>query len=239
MNIFFICAIFFIYYWCIEFWSQVRNVGCEVEGLCFVHTSIKKFPWVTLQGSRIVLVISYPATLKRDMIATATYGDRHHQIDHPRRRHLLILKVRQKHVICQCRQINSLVNLKFFTRVLRLGTCFLITIIFDLYCHFFKVRISQTICLIFTTSATSTFRAFWLAPVTGNILGYWVCDRSQDGVSLRGIFRRRNLSDKWSSRTNKYQESDLRRKKIIFMLNLQQNRKNALDKIPGMFVNCK
>ena len=145
MNIFFICAIFFIYYWCIEFWSQVRNVGCEVEGLCFVHTSIKKFPWVTLQGSRIVLVISYPATLKRDMIATATYGDRHHQIDHPRRRHLLILKVRQKHIICQCRQINSLVNLKFFTRVLRLGTCFLITIIFDLYCHFFKVRISQTI----------------------------------------------------------------------------------------------
>ena len=27
--------------------------------------------------------------------------------------------------------------------------------------------------------------------------------------------------------------------KIIFMLNLQQNRKNALDKIPEMFVNCK
>ena len=31
---------------------------------------IKKCPWVTLQGSRIVLVISYPATLKRDIIAT-------------------------------------------------------------------------------------------------------------------------------------------------------------------------
>ena len=29
------------------------------------------------------------------------------------------------------------------------------------------------------------------------------------------------------------------RKKIIFVLNLQQNRKNAPDKIPKMFVNCK
>ena len=29
------------------------------------------------------------------------------------------------------------------------------------------------------------------------------------------------------------------RKKIIFIRNLQQNRKNALDKIPEMFVNCK
>ena len=28
------------------------------------------------------------------------------------------------------------------------------------------------------------------------------------------------------------------RETIIFMLNLQQNRKNALDKIPEMFVNC-
>ena len=27
--------------------------------------------------------------------------------------------------------------------------------------------------------------------------------------------------------------------KIIFMLNLQQNRKNALDNIPGIFVNCE
>ena len=34
-----------------------------------MHTSIKKCPWVTLQGSRIVSVI-YPATLKRDIIAT-------------------------------------------------------------------------------------------------------------------------------------------------------------------------
>ena len=29
------------------------------------------------------------------------------------------------------------------------------------------------------------------------------------------------------------------RKKIIFIRNLQQNRKNALGKIPEMFVNCK
>ena len=27
--------------------------------------------------------------------------------------------------------------------------------------------------------------------------------------------------------------------KIIFLLNLQQSRKNALDKIPKMIVNCK
>ena len=27
--------------------------------------------------------------------------------------------------------------------------------------------------------------------------------------------------------------------KIIFMLNLQQSRKNALDKVPEMFINCK
>ena len=73
MKIISICAIYFfiyIYYWGIEFWSHVRNVGSEVEGWCFVHTSIKKCPWVTLQGSRIVLLISYPATLKRDIIAT-------------------------------------------------------------------------------------------------------------------------------------------------------------------------
>ena len=73
----------------------------------------QKMSRVTLQGSRIVFVISYPATLKRDIILLlfTTYGDRHHQIDHPKRRHLLILKVRQKHVICQCWQINSSVNL--------------------------------------------------------------------------------------------------------------------------------
>ena len=39
-----------------------------------------------------------------------------------------------------------------------------------------------------TQSVNSTFRAFWLAPVTRNILGYsLICDRSQDGVSLRDI----------------------------------------------------
>ena len=55
----------------------------------------------------------------------------------------------------------------------------------------------------------SNIGEFWLAPVTQNILGYLLfCDRSQDGVSFREIFGRRNLSDKWSSRTNEYQESD-------------------------------
>ena len=51
---------------------------------------------------------------------------------------------------------------------------------------------------------------FWLAPVTQNIVGYSLfCDRSQDGSLFQDIFeRRRHLSDKWSSRANKYQESD-------------------------------
>ena len=63
--------------------------------------------------------------------------------------------------------------------------------------------------LVFTKSINSTFRAFWLAPVTRNILAYSLfSDRSQDGDSLRDIFGTRNLSDKWSSRANKYQESD-------------------------------
>ena len=53
------------------------------------------------------------------------------------------------------------------------------------------------------------FSRVWLAPVTRNILGYSLfCDRSQDSISFRDIFGRRNLSDKRSSRTNKYQESD-------------------------------
>ena len=64
----------------------------------------------------------------------------------------------------------------------------------------------QYLSLVFTKLVNSTFRTFWLAPVTRNILGYSLfCDRSQDGVSLRDIFGTRNLSDKWSSRTNKYQ----------------------------------
>lgn len=64
------------------------------------------------------------------MLLFSTYGDRHRQIDHPRRRHLLILKFRQKHVICQCRQINSSLNLQFSTTVQRLGASFLITLLF-------------------------------------------------------------------------------------------------------------
>ena len=55
----------------------------------------------------------------------------------------------------------------------------------------------------------SNFRAFWLAPLTRNILGYSLfCDQSQDGVSVRDTFERRTLSNKWSSRTKKYQDSD-------------------------------
>ena len=48
--------------------------------------------------------------------------------------------------------------------------------------------------LVFPKSANSNFRAFLLAPVTRNILGYSLfCDRSQDGVSFRDIFGRRNF----------------------------------------------
>ena len=63
-----------------------------------------------------------------------------------------------------------------------------------------------TYCLlVFTKSVNSSFRAFLLVPViTRNILDYSLfCDRSEDGVSFRDIFGRRNLSDKWSSRTKK------------------------------------
>ena len=100
--------------------------------------------------------------------------------------------------------------------------------------------------LVFTRSVSSTFHAFWLAPITRNILGYSLfCIQSQDGFSLWDMFG--NLSNKWSSHANKI----VPRKRptlacrcllvefIIFILNLQQNRKNALDKIPEMFVNCK
>ena len=53
------------------------------------------------------------------------------------------------------------------------------------------------------------FRAFWLAPVTQNILGYslfW--DGIQNGFSFRDSFERWNFSGKWSSCSNKYQERD-------------------------------
>ena len=55
----------------------------------------------------------------------------------------------------------------------------------------------------------SNFHAFWLAPVTRNILGYslfW--DRIPNGFSFRNGFERWNFSSNWSSWTNKYQERD-------------------------------
>ena len=75
------------------------------------------------------------------------------------------------------------------------------------YCPILSLKIDFN--LVFTKSVKSTFRAFWFAPVTRNILGYSLFSaRSQDGVLLGHIFGARNLSDKWSSRANKYQESD-------------------------------
>ena len=100
--------------------------------------------------------------------------------------------------------------------------------------------------LVFTKSVNSNFCAFWLAPVTCNIFGYSpLCDWSQNGVLFWGIFERRNLSNKWSNHTNKYQESDELWFVVVYwyiigrMLNLQQKIKNALHKIPEMFVCCK
>ena len=65
---------------------------------------------------------------------------------------------------------------------------------------------SGRLCFFFN-AVNSNFRAFfWLAPVTRNILNDYslFCDQSQDGVSFRGTY----LSNKWSSHTNKYLESD-------------------------------
>ena len=65
--------------------------------------------------------------------------------------------------------------------------------------------------LVFTKSVDNNFSAFWLASLTRNIIRYSLfCDRRQDGVSFREIFGGRNLSDKWSSHTSKYQKSDER-----------------------------
>ena len=48
-----------------------------------------------------------------------------------------------------------------------------------------------------------------MASVIRNILGYSLFrDGSQNGVSFRESFVRRNCSDKWSGCTRKYQESD-------------------------------
>ena len=75
--------------------------------------------------------------------------------------------------------------------------------------------------LVFTKSVNSTFCVFWLVPVTQNILGYSLfCDQSQDSISLQGIFRRWNLSNKWSSRTNKDQESDF----ILYILRFSRQK---------------
>ena len=101
--------------------------------------------------------------------------------------------------------------------------------------------------LVFTKSVDSNFRAFWLTPVTRNILGYSLfCDHSQDDVSFRDIFERRNLSNKCEAfvQTNTKKATNFGlllftgMYKTVFVLNLQQNGKNVLDKISEMFVNC-
>ena len=95
----------------------------------------------------------------------------------------------------------------------------------------------------------STFRAFWLAPVTRKILGYSMFLRPE----LRWCLVSRHFRKTKFERLVKQSTKQIPRKwgtlacqcwlegikKMIFMLNLQQNRKNALDKTPEMFVNCK
>ena len=48
--------------------------------------------------------------------------------------------------------------------------------------------------LVFTKSANSNFRVFWLAPEIRNILGY--------SLFFQKFSQRQNLSDKWNIRTN-------------------------------------
>ena len=75
--------------------------------------------------------------------------------------------------------------------------------------HYIHCLLIDYLSLVSTKSVDSNLRMSWLAPITENILGYsMVCDRSQDGISFQDIFCSRNLSDKWSSRTNKYQGGD-------------------------------
>ena len=75
--------------------------------------------------------------------------------------------------------------------------------------HYIHCLLIDYLSLVFTKSVDSNFCTLWLATVTENILGYSMSwDRSQDGVSSQDIFRSRNLSNKWSSCTNKYQEGN-------------------------------
>ena len=89
-----------------------------------------------------------------------------------------------------------------------------------------------------------------MAPVTGNIFAYSLFyNRSRDGISFFGHFRKEEIpaiNEAFiQTNTKKVMNFDLSvitgRLKIIVTLNLQQNCKNALDKIRKMFVNniCK
>ena len=92
---------------------------------------------------------------------------------------------------------------------------------------------SEYYWLVFTKSVNRNFRAFWFVPVTRNILGYSLfCDCSQDGVSFQDIFVTQYSSDKWSSRTNKYQKRVELRLFAVYMLNLPENRKIHLTNSP-------
>ena len=89
----------------------------------------------------------------------------------------------------------------------------------------------------------SNFREFWLAPVTQNILAIH-CFATETKMASRfeKFLEEMEFLEIWAineavGQTNTKKATNFSlsvftgRQKIIFLLNLQQNRKNALDKI--------
>ena len=91
----------------------------------------------------------------------------------------------------------------------------------------------------------SSFRAFWLATVTRNIFGCFATE-----AKMASRFEEFSEDEIWAinetvvqTNTKKATNFSLSvftgRQKIIFLLNLQENGKNALDKNPEMFLNSQ
>ena len=128
----------------------------------------QKMSWVTPQGSRIVLVISYPATLKRDIIATVYDLRRSSSSNRSSKTSPLANPKSQTKTCYLSVQANKLIS-KFTVLYQSLKTWHFLSnhfIIFDQYYYFFKVQISQTICLIFIKSKPnwSRCKTFLLLP---------------------------------------------------------------------------
>ena len=106
-------------------------------------------------------------------------------------------------IMSVCLLEPSKLHLKLFNWIMS-------TVLFMTYVKFRNYRhIHVYFYLVLTKSVDSYFRAFWLAPVPRNILGYslfW--DGIQNGFSFPDSFERLNFSGKWSSWSNKYQDRD-------------------------------